>query len=163
VSTVFWEDLNEDSPWLNGTEFKDKYRMTRSPFWLIVDMIRNHDIFKSPRKPQALVMHQLMMLLCFLGTEGNNMSDRKGRYVFRAGKGTIRCYKGQVIQGPAILDCLYNSYIKWPDQAEQRVITENVRTKFGLPNCVGVTDGALLSLAFRPSTDDYADYKGRKC
>jgi hypothetical protein len=77
ASTVFCEDLNEDSPWLNDAEFKDKYKMTCCSFWLIVDLIKNHDIFKSPRKLQAPVAHQLMTLLCFLGMEGNGMSDRK--------------------------------------------------------------------------------------
>jgi hypothetical protein len=160
ASTVFLEDLKEDSPWLNDAEFKDKYRMTRCSFWLIVDLIKSHDIFKSPRKPQAPVAHQLMTLLCFLGTEGNGMSDRKGRSVFRTAKGTTRLYKDRVVQ--AILDCLYDSYVKWPDLAERRAIADRIRAEFGLPNCIGIADGTLLPLAFRPSTDDYADYKGRK-
>jgi hypothetical protein len=71
--------------------------------------------------PQAPVAHQLMTLLCFLGMEGNDMSDWKGWYVFHAAKGTMRLYKDQVVQ--AILDCLYNLFIKWPDQDEQRIIT----------------------------------------
>jgi hypothetical protein len=159
ASTVFSEDLNEDSPWLNDAEFKDKCRMTCCSFWLIVDLIKSHGIFKSPRKPQAPVAHQLMTLLCFLGTEGNGMSDRKGRSLFCAGKGTIRLYKNRVVH--AIRDCLYDSYVKWPGQAEQQAITDKIRAEFGLPNCIGFADGTLLPLAFWPSTDDYADYKGR--
>jgi hypothetical protein len=88
------------------------------------------------------------------------MSDRKGRSKFRTAKGTTRLYKDRVVQ--AILDCLYNSYVKWPDLAEQRAIADRIRAEFGLPNCIGIADGTLLPLAFRPSTDDYADYKGRK-
>jgi hypothetical protein len=123
-------------------------------------MIKNHDIFKSPRKMQAPVGHQLMMLLCFLGMEGNGMNDGKGRSVFCASKGTIRCYKDRVVQ--AILDCLYDAYIRWPDQADQRIIAERIRAEFGLPNYIGVADGTLLPLAFWPSTDDYVNCKGRK-
>jgi hypothetical protein len=154
------EDLNKDSPWLNEAEFKDKYRMTRSSFWLIVDLIKDHEVFESKKKQQAPVEHQLMTLLCFLGVEGNGMSDRKGRSVFRAGKGTLRIYKERCIE--AILDCLYEGFVKWPDPDERRIISERIRADFGLPNCVGIADGTLLPLAFRPSTDDYADYKGRK-
>jgi hypothetical protein len=103
-----------------------------------------------------------MTLLYFLGMEGNAMSNWKGRSLFHAGKGMIRRYKDRVLQVQAILDCLYNSYIKWPDQAEQRAIAERIRAEFGLPNCVGVAYGTLLPLAFWPSTDNYANYKGRK-
>jgi hypothetical protein len=160
ASAVFLEDLNEDSSWLNDAEFKDKYRMTRSSFWLIVELIKDHPVFQSKRKKQAPVEHQLMILLCFLGTEGNGMSDRKGRSLFRMGKGTLRKYKDRVVE--AILDCLFEGFVKWPDPDERRLISERIRSEFGLPNCIGVADGTLLPLAFRPSTEDYADYKGRK-
>jgi hypothetical protein len=68
----------------------------------------------------------------------------------------------QVVQD--ILDCLYDSFFqKWPDHDEQGIIAEQIRVEFWLPKCVDVTDGTLLPLAFWPSTDDYANYKGRKC
>ena len=89
ASAIFEEDLKEESPWLNDAEFKDKYRLTRSSFWLIVALIKHHPVFQSTKRKQAPVEHQLMTLLCFLGTEGNGMSDRKGHSVFRAGKGTL--------------------------------------------------------------------------
>ena len=82
VSAIFTEDLDLESGWLNDAEFKDKYRMTRSSFWLIVDLIKDHAVFRSKWRRQAPVKHQLMTLLCFLGTEGNGMSDRRGRSVF---------------------------------------------------------------------------------
>jgi hypothetical protein len=64
VSALFLEDLKEDSPWWNDAKLKDKYQMTCCSFWLIVDLIRNHEVFKSPRKQQASVLlHQLMTLL----------------------------------------------------------------------------------------------------
>jgi hypothetical protein len=158
---LYVEDLNKDSAWLNNTEFKDKYRMTRSSLWLIVGLIKDHQVFHSRgNKKQAPVEHQLMTLLCFLGTEGNGMSDRKGCSVFRVSKGTIRAYKDRVVQ--AILDCMFEDFVKWPDEEERGIIAERIRTGFGLPNCIGVADGTLLPLAFRPSTEDYADYKGRK-
>jgi hypothetical protein len=101
-----------------------------------------------------------MTFLCFLGTEGNGMSDRKARGVFRLGKGTVTMYKDRVVK--AIIACMFEEYVTWPDEEERRVIAERIRAGFGLPNCVGVADGTLLPLAFRPATEDYADYKGRK-
>ena len=86
ASAVFREDLKEDSPWLNAAEFKCKYQMTRSSCWLIVGLIKDHQVFKGGRRKQAPVEHQLMTLLCFLGTEGTGMSNRRGRSVFRLGK-----------------------------------------------------------------------------
>jgi hypothetical protein len=101
-----------------------------------------------------------MTLLCFLGMEGNGMSNRKGRSVFRVSNGTLGVYRDRAVK--AILDCLYDDYVKWPDPDERRFIAERIRAEFGLPNCIGIADGTLLPLAFRPSTDDYADYKGSR-
>jgi hypothetical protein len=63
ASAIFEEDLKEDSPWLNDAKFKDKYRLTCSSFWLIVELIKLHPIFQSKKKKQAPVEHQLMTLL----------------------------------------------------------------------------------------------------
>jgi hypothetical protein len=71
--------------------------------------------------------------LCFLGTEGNGMSDRKSRSWFRLGKGTVRLYKDRVVQ--AILDCLFEDSVKWPDVDERRIISERIRADFGLHWC----------------------------
>jgi hypothetical protein len=112
ASEIYCKDLNEDSPWLNDMEFKDKYWMTRCSFWLIVvELIKDHEIFiGGGKKKQAPVEHQLMTLLCFLGTEGNGMSNQKGQSLFRVGKGTIGVYKDRVVK--AIIDCLYQKFVK---------------------------------------------------
>jgi hypothetical protein len=64
ASVVFKEDLREDDseehePWLNDAKFKDRYRLTRSSFWLIVDFIKHHPVFQSKFRKQAPVQHQL--------------------------------------------------------------------------------------------------------
>jgi hypothetical protein len=46
--------------------------------------------------------------------------------------------------------CLYKDFVKWPDPDERGVIADRIRADFGLPNCIGIADGTLLSLAFRP-------------
>jgi hypothetical protein len=52
--------------------------------------------------------------------------------------------------------------ITWPDANERKEISKRFMAEYGWPNLVGVTDGSLLPLAFRPETDDAPDYKGRK-
>jgi hypothetical protein len=81
-------------------------------------------------------------------------NEQLRRSLFRVGKGTT------VVK--AIIDCIYQKFVKWPDLEEQRIITERIRKDFGLPNCIGVADGTLLPLAFQPSMEDYADYQSRK-
>jgi hypothetical protein len=72
-SGIFQGDLELGSGWLNKAELKDKYCMTRSSFWLIVDLIKYHRVFHSNKRRQAPVEHELMTLLCFLGREGKGM------------------------------------------------------------------------------------------
>jgi hypothetical protein len=94
ASAVFSEDWNEDSASLNDADFKDKFRMNRSSLGRIVDQIKDHRVFQtSTRRQRALVEHQLMALLCFLGTDGDGMSGQKGCSVFHVGKVTLQLYK----------------------------------------------------------------------
>jgi hypothetical protein len=102
------------------------------------------------------VEHQLLALLCFLGTNGTGMSGRNGCSVFRVGKGTLQRYKDRVV--PAFLDyvsrkTLSNGLIQIEERRRNHLETER-RADFGLlvPDCIGVVDGTLLPLAFRPST-----------
>ena len=37
---------NGTSPWLSDKEFKECYRMNRRCFWKLVDLIKDHDVFK---------------------------------------------------------------------------------------------------------------------
>jgi hypothetical protein len=89
AAEIFKEDLREAFPCLNDANFKDKYHMTRSSFWFIVDIMNNYPVFQSTKRKQAPVNHQIMTLLCFLGTEENGMNNQKGCSVFRVGKGTL--------------------------------------------------------------------------
>jgi hypothetical protein len=72
------------------------------------------------------------LVLSWHGREWHEQSE--SRSVVHSGKGTIRLYKDQVVQ--AILDCLHDSFIKWPNQDEQWIIAERIRAEFGLPNAL---------------------------
>ena len=89
-------DASEGS-WLNDTEFKKKYAMTRESFWKLHQMIKNHPVFQKKRRgrPQLASQYQLLVLLAVLRTEGDGMSDNKARNTFRLSVGCIgNCRKG---------------------------------------------------------------------
>jgi hypothetical protein len=53
---IFDRDLVEEvvddvPPWLNAVEFLEKYRLHRSSFWSLLDLIKDHPIFGNPPKP----------------------------------------------------------------------------------------------------------------
>lgn len=166
---VFEEDLkssiDDNRSFLNDNEFLHKYRMKRSTFQLLLSKIRHHEVFQrrggrlSGRKQQD-VTHQLLVFLHYLGTEGSGQSDKGQRSVFRKGQGSGRQWSRRVCR--AIIECLEDDYLRWPDAEERQDISERIRKQHYFPNCVGLIDGTLTPLAFRPETEDAPDYKGRK-
>ena len=167
---LFEGDLNEDvgedgeAPWLKDREFQQKYRCSRSSFKTLVDLIKDDPVLQTRRdfvngRDQADVAHQLMVLLKFLGTEGSGGSNANLRSVFGIGEGTVNLYRDRVVQ--AILR-LKDSVVTWPDEDERNLIAGRFLKDFKWPNCVGVIDGTLFPLAFRPRSKDAPDYSGRK-
>ena len=61
-----------------------------------------------------------------------------------------------------IVDLLFKKVVNWPDAAERADISRRFQAKFKLPNLVGVADGTLFPLAFKPSRKDASDFHGRK-
>jgi hypothetical protein len=95
------EGTGEEPPWLNADEFQQKYRCSHQSFHAIVDLIKDHPIFKEEgrkHKPQAPPAHQLMVLLKYLGTEGSGTSNSDLRSMFGIGKGTAEVYKERAVK-----------------------------------------------------------------
>ena len=55
-----------------------------------------------------------------------------------------------------------DQYISWPNADERKTIAKRFQEKYFFPKCIGIIDGTLTPLAFPPSTEDAADYHGRK-
>ena len=77
LQNIFEDDLwecEDDTHWMNDVEFKRKYRCSRPVLDIIVQKIETSDVFKrGGRGPaQIPVKHQLMLLLHFLGKEGES-------------------------------------------------------------------------------------------
>lgn len=80
---IFTPDLQSDKsddeadgtpPWLNETEFLERYRMHHESLWSIVGHIKDHPVFvtENSNKRQAPVAHQLMVFLYYIGRSGRN-------------------------------------------------------------------------------------------
>ena len=147
---------------LNEEEFKNEYGMSRTSFNRLYNLIKDHRVFQNNRSQgvkQTPVKHQLLVLLSFLRTEGSGKSNRRGQTTFDMGAGTQSlCWHRCVV---AICDTL-GDQIQWPDEEERDEIATRIKRDHKLPNCVGVADGTILPLAFKPETEDAADYFCRK-
>jgi hypothetical protein len=51
--------------------------------------------------------------------------------------------------------------INWPDAYERRIISKRFQDKYGFANCIGLVDGTVFLLAFKP-TEYGEDYWYRK-
>ena len=158
-NTVFEKHLDEsEGCFLNEDEFKATYRCSRDAMDWIAEQIQGHDVFKVTRgRKQDPVIHQLMILLQFLGQESSSNRSQRGQYWKSYGF----CEKARACCVEAILS-LRDEYIVWPNENERKEISRRILKKYQIPNSVGTIDGTLLELAFMPEADDKADYSGRK-
>jgi hypothetical protein len=161
---LFLCGLTEDSteiPWLNDVEFISEFRVSRTSFVALHDMIKDHPIFKSGRRgpKQAPSEFQLLVLLRFLGMDGNGNGGPKMRSFFRIGKGTVQVYRDRAMKAIRSLRDVVDT---WPNELERERISKRMYKEFGWKNCVFIADGTLFPLGERPQVEDWADYHGRK-
>jgi len=150
------------SDWLNDEEFLLEFRLSRTSFHLLVDLIKDNEVFKSGSRgtKPAPVEFQLLVLLRYLGLRGNGSSNRRMKNFFRAGgSGSMENWRNNAME--AIL-CLREQVIRWPNELERQQIAKRFERKFGWRNCVFIIDGTLFPLTTKPQLEDYPDYYGRK-
>ena len=126
----FKKDLcvNEDgSHWLNDAEFKRKYRVSRMTLDRRTTAIEHKEVFaEGARGPNLIsVKHQVMVLLQFLGKEGE--TNESQRQTFKTGYGTNKDYHDRVVQ--ALTD-LRKEYIQWLDEDERKEISARIEKSF---------------------------------
>ena len=113
----FFEDdfggdaLSGASPaFLSYHEFQHKYRMKRVSFQKLVSLIQDHPVFHPPPDAyqkghkQSPPVHQLMVFLYYLGTEGSSASNPNQYNVYWIGHGTSELYKQCVMT--VIINCM---------------------------------------------------------
>ena len=62
----------------------------------------------------------------------------------------------------SIIDCCDEKAYFWPDVEEIKEIAHHFGKKYNIPNLVSIMDGTLLPLAFKPSREEFPDFKGRQ-
>ncbi len=80
----------------------------------------------------------LLVLLKFLGSEGNAASALSVKQGLGIGKGSVLNYIRRAVD--AVLS-LFVDTVFWPDAEERLEISNRVREKFHFPKCVGFADG----------------------
>ena len=147
-------------PWLSDDEFLHKYRMSRKNFSIVLDKIKDHQVFQEQfKRRQAPPAHQLMVFLKYVGTEGSGASNGNQRSTFAIGYGTALLYRERVMKS---LRSLSEEYIRWPNEYEREQIAREIQRLYNFPHCVAIADGTLFPLAFEPHSMDAPDYSGRK-
>ena len=144
------EDDHADA--LTDAEFKFHFRLTRESFWELIDRIKDHPAFKrqssdSRGPPPAPAKYQLLVLLKYYGSEGNSACSKALGTFFGVGVGRIDNYRNNALN--ALLSLEEETYF-WPTVNEKKAIANRIKQKWYFPNCIGLIDGTLLPLGFRP-------------
>ena len=163
LANTFERDMDDSEfCWMNDTEFKQKYGMSKTSVTAIFNLIKHHPNFQRKEKGrrQRDGRYQLMLLLAFLRMEGAGMNNERGRQIFGVGSGSCENYRRRTME--AIYDCLKSQKIKWPDEMEKQEIAARFRSICKIPNVIEIADGTLLPLGAKPWREDFADFKGRK-
>ncbi|KAG3121647.1 hypothetical protein PI124_g1017 [Phytophthora idaei] len=144
-----WNSLLYDTTLLNKDEFLQHFRLEREAFFILVDLVRYHPALVSagncPFRGGA-ELHMLVLLKC-LGSFGNDNAWSKQALFLGLGKGTIGIY---LHRASAALLTLETSTIAWPDECERSQISRRICRKYGFVICIGIVDGTLLPLEYKP-------------
>nr|KAE8918276.1 hypothetical protein PF009_g31407 [Phytophthora fragariae] len=142
-------------------EFQRSFRVERYSFCRLVELTQDHPIFESgdSYKHMAPRAAQLLVFLKYIGTLGSDACIEEIGQFFNVSAGVCYNYIERVSRA---LEQLYDNVVYWPERQERREIAHRVQDGFDFPNCIGLVDGALLPLAFKPTLDgeDYFTRKG---
>ena len=142
--------LDPDHPdALSDREFRFHFRLSRESFSQLVELIKDHGEFQrkssdSRGKDPKPAAHQLLILMKYLGTEGNGASSIAIGHFFGIGAGVVNHCRNSALM--ALLSLEDRTY-RWPNSDERRCISARIKEDYLWPNCVGIIDGTLLPLA----------------
>ena len=135
--------------------------MSCEKFWEIHEHIKDDEEFVSVplvrRKGGSSELH-LLILLKFLGSNGNEATTSKLGQFFKMSKGSFLNHRDRMV---AVLLKHLDDTVFWPEADERKKIAKRVERKFLFPNCVGFPDGTLLPLELKPKLSG-EDYFSRK-
>ena len=158
---IYLDTQHDDA--MTEAEFRFHFRVSRRHFSEIVELVEKHPAFGRrnsdsrgpfPKKPA----YQMLILLKYYGTFGNQCSSVALATFFGVGCGVINTCRQNALE--ALLSLEDQTYF-WPDAHDRRRIAARIKEAYLFPNCVGIIDGTLLPLAFKPSLhgENYSDRK----
>ena len=144
--------------------------MEKAAFYNLAQEIRYYHEFQPrvdrfgrqyPRK--ASVEQQLLVFLYSLGADGSDSNYKKIGTRFQISHGIVQIFIDRCTR--AIKSMFEHEVISWPDTNERKVISQRFQAKYGFANCVGIVDGTVFPLAFKPSEygEEYWYRKGGYC
>jgi hypothetical protein len=146
-----------DTEQTTDQEFLCHYRTTRESFHDLVRLIAHHPVFQSPanaKRKQAKPEYQLLVLLKYLGAQGNAATNKSlGRH-FGIGDGTVELYRKRALEA---ISSLEDRVVYWPEEAKRKEMSRRIEAIYHIPDCVGIVDCTLLPLETKPSLygEDY--------
>ena len=140
--------LSYDSNIYNDEEFLNTFRITRDSFFLFLEEMKTKKAFivKSKSSHQRPISYQLLVYLYRIGKEGSHGGSIEVAGYFGIGKGSIDNYVKRVISA---LDEIKDEIIYWPDESERKKMRKRL-SPYGFRHCVGIIDGTLVILDYRP-------------
>ncbi|KAF8421652.1 hypothetical protein EV426DRAFT_507333, partial [Tirmania nivea] len=143
--------------------FLNLFRMHRTSFWMLVDLITPmwpaEPGAKTPPRP---IYQQVAVALYVIGSVGGGGKERS-RIALNISKGAVGIYMWRTL---AVLSNLLPEYVRWPSVeerarcAEQRSMAGGAQEIF--QDCVGFLDGSIIVLRDKGQVDPEAYFFRKK-
>ena len=152
--------LSYDSKLTNEEEFLQQYRITRDSFFLLLNELKDKKAFAttSNKGHQRPISFQLLVFLYRIGKEGSAGGSSDVSPFFGIAKGSVQNYVRRCVRA---LHEIKEEVVYWPD-INERIDMRNRLAAYGFRHCVGIIDGTLVVLDFRPECY-HECYYSRKC
>ena len=140
--------LKEDSDNYNNEEFLFHFCITRESFSLFLEEMKDKKAFVVTGKSshQRPVAFQLLVYLYRIGKEGKAGGSHSVGAFFGIGKGSVNNYVRRCVHA---LQEIHDEVVYWPCEDERKEM-RNRLAAYGFRHCVGIIDGTLIILDFRP-------------
>jgi hypothetical protein len=155
---------------MNDVNFLLHFRVQKDSFRMLVDEVKDYWEFR-PRigrhgrlyRRKAPVQNQLLVFLYVLGASGSDANYKKVASRFKISHGLVQIFVERCTR--ALISTFQSDVISWPDAAERKMIAKRFQDKYGFANCIGIIDGTVFPLAFKPSEygEEYWYRKGGYC
>jgi hypothetical protein len=153
--------LSEDSDNYNNEEFLYNFRLSRESFLLLLEEMETKRAFIDTLKyeKQRPIAYQLLVFLYRIGREGSAGGSLAVSSYFGIGKGSVNTYVRRCVEA---LHEIKDEVIYWPDQEERNDMRSRL-SAYGFRCCVGIIDGTLIVLEFKPEKFHECYYSCKSC